>query len=363
MEKNHNPNTWSELPLDLLNLVFKRLSLVNFQRAKSVCSTRYSVSRQCVPERQIALLILFPKEDNTDNSTCKLFNPDEKDKLYKMQDLGVEFAKSVCRATYGSWLLMQDSKYHLYILNIFTRKRINLPPVESQLGMVKIERTIYDWFHFSHGHYSFSLSSPVFWIDEESKDYIVMWGLGVYCVVYAKKGDTSWNQIPQTSYFYDMVYKDHKLYFLSSTGTFQILDFSEEMDNKTSKVVCLLDRKLVVTVTGKALKVAKMWRPTYRTWSFRVFKISSSGYEKLDSLGDEALLLDLGITVLASDVEGFKRNSIYFSCRPSGGYETNASDLFLFNLETQKMELLHKFDCSSLQLYRSRWFLPSLTHT
>ncbi|VYS63517.1 unnamed protein product [Arabidopsis thaliana] len=363
MEKNHNPNTWSELPLDLLNLVFKRLSLVNFQRAKSVCSTRYSVSRQCVPERQIALLILFPKEDNTDNSTCKLFNPDEKDKLYKMQDLGVEFAKSVCRATYGSWLLMQDSKYHLYILNIFTRERINLPPVESQLGMVKIERTIYDWFHFSHGHYSFSLSSPVFWIDEESKDYIVMWGLGVYCVVYAKKGDTSWNQIPQTSYFYDMVYKDHKLYFLSSTGTFQILDFSEEMDNKTSKVVCLLDRKLVVTVTGKALKVAKMWRPTYRTWSFRVFKISSSGYENLDSLGDEALLLDLGITVLASDVEGFKRNSIYFSCRPNGGYETNASDLFLFNLETQKMELLHKFDCSSLQLYRSRWFLPSLTHT
>lgn len=42
MEKNQNPNTWSDLPLDLLNLVFKRLSFANFRRAKSVCSSWYS---------------------------------------------------------------------------------------------------------------------------------------------------------------------------------------------------------------------------------------------------------------------------------------------------------------------------------
>ncbi|CAH8275752.1 unnamed protein product [Arabidopsis lyrata] len=214
MDKNQNPYSWSELPLDLLNLVFERLRFADFQRAKSVCSSWFSVSTT-VTKNQIPLLILFPEDDN--NSSCTLFNPEEKDRLYKTQDLGVGFAKSVCRATYGSWLLMQDSKYNLYILNLFTRERIELPSVESQLGMVKVERIIDDGFHIIQDERKsedMSIRSPVFCIDEESKDYLVLWGLGGCCVVYAKKGDTSWNQNLNISDCCDMVYKDHTLYFL-----------------------------------------------------------------------------------------------------------------------------------------------------
>ncbi|EOA18100.1 hypothetical protein CARUB_v10006558mg [Capsella rubella] len=388
MEKNRNPKTWSELPLDLLTSVFERLSFVNFQRAKSVCSSWYSASRQSVPKKQIyPWLILFPKDKNNNNSSsCTLlFNPQEKDKLYKTQDHGVEFAQSVCIATYGSWLLMQDPKYHLYILNLFTGGRINLPPVESQLGMVKVERTINDWFRFSHHDYvspyeAMSIISPVFWIDEESKDYVVVWAIEDGCVVSAKKGDTSWNQIPKTFDCCDMVYKDHKLYFLSNKDNLRVLDFSGGMENKTFKVVsfCILgscpvqsnnlwcwyvtETKLVVTVTRKVLKVEKLWRPGSRYWSFRVYKIPSSEFyghcEIVDSLGDEAMLLDLGITVPASDIEGFNKNSIYFGF----SHERKTTNVCLFNLETQKMELLHKLDCSPLQLSRARWFLPSFTH-
>ncbi|CAF2149134.1 unnamed protein product [Brassica rapa subsp. trilocularis] len=32
----------------------------------------------------------------------------------------------------------------LYVVNLFTNERINLPSVESQLGMVKVERTLDD---------------------------------------------------------------------------------------------------------------------------------------------------------------------------------------------------------------------------
>ncbi|CAL9226400.1 unnamed protein product, partial [Arabidopsis halleri] len=364
-------NSWSEIPTDLLNLVFERLNFADFQRAKSVCSSWFSISTT-VTKNQIPLVILFP-ENNNDRS-CTLFNPEEKDRLYKTQDLGVGFAKSVCRATYGSWLLMQDSKYNLYILNLFTRERIELPSVESQLGMVKVERTIDDGFHIIQDERKsqyMSIRSPVFCIDEESKDYLVLWGLGDRCVVYAKKGDTLWNQIPNTSDSSDMVYKDHTLYFLSNAGTFQILYLSGERDNKTFKQVhflrnpwCVAKTKLVVTVTGKVLEVKRTWIPESRTWSFGVLKISSSGllkkYKNVDSLGDEAMLLDLGITVPANENDqGFSRNSIYFS----GSHEKSTSDIFLFNLETQKMELLHKFDYSSLQLSRARWFLPCFTHT
>ncbi|KAG7541869.1 F-box domain [Arabidopsis thaliana x Arabidopsis arenosa] len=392
MEKNQNPNTWSELPLDLLNLVFKRLSFANFRQAKSVCSSWYSASKQCVPKNQIPWLMLFPKDKNS--NSCTFFNPEDKDFLYKTQDLGVEFAKSVCIATYGSWLLMQDSKYNLYILNPFTKESIDLPSVESQQpAMVKVERTIDDDFitFGDHNHVKLfkgnnTVRTPVFWIDEKTKDYIALWGLGYWCVVYAKKGDKLWNQIPEIILdSLDMVYKDHKLYSFSYRDLFTILDFSGEIPRQTfqrfmhvyrfewlsprsrqlSNSWCLAETKLVVTVTGDVLLVERMLRPRSRIQSFNVYKFYSSGnffdkYELADSLGDEAMLLDLGITVLANEVEGLNRNSIYFS----DSHDTTTKDLYVFNYETRKMEPLHKFDFDCLLLELSaRWFLPSFLHT
>ncbi|KAL9287701.1 putative F-box protein [Arabidopsis thaliana] len=397
MEKWHNPsspkrlrgdtpNSWSELPLDLLTAVFERLSYANFQRAKSVCSSWHSGSRQSVPI-QIPWLILFPEYDN--NNSCTLFNPEEKGQVYKMKDLGVEFSKSVCTATYGSWLLMRDPLYNLYILNLFTHERVNLPPFESQLGMVKIERTIYDWFH-STLHYNgkeyhkrIRILSTVFWIDEKTKDYVVIWGLGSSCVVYSKKGDKCWNQIPETSNCHHMVYKDHKLYFSTSTYKyeFRIFDFSREIPQQIFQGYVIMqgltlnrhrgqpgypfatiDTKLVVTVTGDVLKVDRIVEKETRICRFfDVYKVYSSGsykkYEKVESLGDEAILLDLGITMLANDTVGLLGNSIYFSGTHTKSKVIN--DTFIFSLETQKMDPVHKFDCSSAQLSSAPWFLPS----
>ncbi|CAL9226403.1 unnamed protein product [Arabidopsis halleri] len=175
-----------------------------------------------------------------------------------------------------------------------------------------------------------------------------------------------------------MVYKDHKLYFSSSENIFTILDFSGEvpqqifqcgMDllirmslgrrcHRLSNSWFVDETKLVVTVTGNVLRVQRMLRPRSGIQSFRVCKVFPK-YEEVDSLGDEALLLDLGVTVLVNEVEGLHRNSIYFS----GSHGKKKNGIFIFNFETKKMELLQKFDCSSVQLSRARWFLPSLTHT
>ncbi|KAL1201731.1 putative F-box protein [Cardamine amara subsp. amara] len=391
-KKKHNPNShkrlkrdtfnsWSELTLDLLNLVLERLSFANFQRAKSVCSSWYSASRQCVPKSQIPWLLLFP-ENNNENS-CTLFNPEEKEKLYKTQDFGVEFTKSGCIATYGSWFLMQDPQYNLYIMNIFTRERIDLPSVESQLGMVKVERTMQNWFRILNYHngsrFLFSgmgmdVRSPVFWIDDKTKDYVVIWGLGSWSLVYSKKGDKLWNQIPDISDCLCMIYKDHKLYFFSCENILTIIDFSREVPQQTfvSGMLLLLhvfdiatpdysgvvESKFVVTVTGDILKVEKIRSARSKTYNLRVFKVYSPGFlekhELINSLGDESVLFDQGITVLANDTNGVIRNSIYFS-----DYGKNTNDIFLFNLKTQKTKLLHTFDCSLGQFSRAQWFLPT----
>ncbi|CAB79172.1 putative protein [Arabidopsis thaliana] len=428
MERKHNPNSWSDLPHDLLNLVFERLSFANFNRARSVCSSWYSASRQSVPKNQIHWLILFPEDNNNkNNSSCTLFNPDEKDKLYKTQHLDEEFAKSVCRATYGSWFLMVDPLFNLYILNLFTRERINLHPVELlwkdyELGVSSRNRMK------SRGG---NVRSPVFWIDEITKDYVVLWGLRDWCVFYSKKGDTSWNQIPQTPDCYRLRYKDHKLYFQGYFSSFKIFDLSGEIPQQTFDSLVFVDHchfrrwvlystlvvtltgkvlnvekmmdcsftvfeftlvnehhvqvfadtckylvfghrfyrlsdswvvdetKLVVTVTGNILRVQRMLRPWSGIQSFRVCKVFPK-YEEVNSLGDEAMLLDLGITVSANEVEGLRRNSIYFS----GIHGEKTNQILIFNIERKNMELLQKLDGSSAhQLSRARWFLPSLTHT
>ncbi|ESQ43604.1 hypothetical protein EUTSA_v10013780mg [Eutrema salsugineum] len=382
-KKQHNPNShklprrdsssnsWSELLPELLNSVFERLGFADSRRAESVCSSWYSAARRCVSKKQSPWLILLPDEDDNRNShSCTLFNPDEKGKLYKRRDQGVEFAQS-CLATYGSWLFMLDHWYNFFFLNLFTHERINLPPLESQLGATKLERISDGWFRISDDIITndISMQSPVFWIDEQTKDYVVLWGLGKWCVVYSKKGDKFWNQIPlvYSPGYSHMVYKDHKLYyilndffgFFGSSSCIKIFDFSGEIPQESfqggvtpnssllhpTKTRRISDRKLVVTVTGDVLKVEKWVNPMTRIWSFCVYK---------------AMLFDLGITVLANDdIQGFKRNSIYYSiiCR-----EKNTTQICLFNLETQKMEPLHKFDCSSTQqLSRARWFLPSFT--
>ncbi|CAA7058438.1 unnamed protein product [Microthlaspi erraticum] len=366
----------SDLPIDLLNLVFKRLSFPNFQRAKSVCRFWHSASRQSVPKHsQFFWLVLFPKENNNNNnsSSCTLFNPEEADKLYRTQDLGLEFAKSFCMATYGSWFLMRDPRQNLYIVNIFTHERINLPPVESQLGRIKIKRTVDDGFRITaHGvGYKFIriiIQSPVLWIDEKTKDYIVLWKVSESCIVYSRKGETSWKQIHVTWDCCSMFYKDHKLYLLGFSSYFKIFDFSGAIPQQTSSGVIgegfhlthlergVVATKLVVTVTGQILKIEKI-RMNSKAWSFRVFKMVSSGLfkkqEVVSSMGDETLLFDQGITVLANDTDVFIRDSIYFSL--------NETDIFVFHLKTQKTEPLHKFDRSSAQFSGARWFLPSFT--
>lgn len=226
--------------------MLERLDFADSRRAESVCSSWYSAAKRCVAKKQIPWLILLPDEDDKiNNHWCKLFNPGEKDKLYKIRDEDVEFANSYCLATYGNWLFMVDYWYNLYLLNIFTHERIDLPPVESQLGTTKLERTLKGWFCISNGHRKRNhkdiiIVSPVFWIDEHTKEYLVLWGFGEWCVAYSKKGDTFWNQIqiPVDYGCSHMVYKDQKLYYLlkdyiGSNGFIKIFDFSGEIPRET----------------------------------------------------------------------------------------------------------------------------------
>lgn len=261
---------------------------------------------------------------------CLLFNPEEKEKVYRIQDLGVEFVSSHCLAIYGSWPFMKDPRYNLYIMNLFTRERINLPSVEAEFGRIKIERTIDDMFrikiddeYFHYPEKDIHIELPILWIDEKTKDYVVMWLMQrrYPCLVYCRNGDNLWKHA--INYYSDMVYKDHKIYLYNSSRDVKVLEFSGDIPRQIFETHVNYDEgiekgmperiypelgdvwhikrtHLVVTLTGETLRVKSMIWSHLDVWSFRIYKLNSSNtdWEKLTSLGDEAVLLDQGITVL-----------------------------------------------------------------
>ncbi|CAF2026464.1 putative F-box protein At5g66830 [Brassica napus] len=319
-----NLHCWSELPLDLMRLVFDRLGFADFERARTVCPSWYSASRQSKPNNQIPWMFLIQKDKNYG----LLFNPEEKDKVYKTQDLGNDFGKSYCVATYRSWLLMitytrEVYLYNPYIFDLLTRQRINLPSFESDYGLI----------------------SPVLWIDEKTKDYLVIGMFDEDNAVSIKKGDTSGKPITQLQFpciyeCYNMVYKDHNIYcldhykltifYFSGHVPSQVFEISVDgCVNRTvagairhpgtipcKRYLACYKNSMVVTVDGDVLILNSVRESMSYIWDFKIYKMGSSTgskWEEIFSLGDEAILLELGITVLAKDIEGIKRNSIYFN--------------------------------------------------
>ncbi|XP_010458121.2 PREDICTED: probable F-box protein At4g22165 [Camelina sativa] len=409
--KRRNCLYWSELPPDLIHSVLQRLSLRDLQRAKSICSAWLSASRSCLPKSQDPWLIIFPNnnEDDMNMNRCKLFNPEEKDKLYSIsQDLGVG---GVCVATYGCWLLMRNPLFNLYMVNLLTGQRIDLPPVESQRGKTKLERIVDDKFHatqltgssqyYEADSIGLEINSPGLWIDEEARDYLVIfsfkiptWPFDTQCAVICKKGDHSWREFPDGSPCSDMVYKHHKLY-VYRYGAIQIFDFSgdsliplkapetdavyvapfsfDDFRHESCLGLCDFEKtSIVVTVSGHVLMVVSVVT-LFETWSFRIYKMCSctKKWERLLYLDGEAILLDLGVTVPAIDFEGINDNSIYFSGLGindssiyfSGlGQDDKEDDIFIFNLKEETIKRPHQSVSSSLLYSCARWFLPGFSY-
>lgn len=384
---------WSELCPDVLRCVLERLSFTDLSRAKSVCSSWHSASRGCLPKRnQIPWLILFPR--NEEDNRCVLFVPDDRDKVYRTRDLGLDFVRSCCLATYGSWLLMMDIHYNLNILNPLTGERIDLPLTEYNKTLLAQDPSP---FLFDMKLEDMRPSLACLWIDDISKDYIVVSKM-VEELVFTKKGDHTWRRICPT---YDgwqgeqLVYehKAQKLYFLRCGNGVKIWCLSGDdpqqvfedyapieyvfwdflPDRSKDEELYLKEEELYVeeyvdsrlniavsTVSGQVLKVANAVQKSKR-WLFRVYKMHpiKLTWEVVDSLGDEALILDMGITVVAKDIPGIKRNLIYFSGLDYG--RENPDHIFVYDLTTHKIEPLPQCVFSPIHFSDARWFFPGFS--
>ncbi|CAE5966012.1 unnamed protein product [Arabidopsis arenosa] len=296
-------------------------------------------------------------------------------------------ARSRCLASSGSWFLMLDHKLDFHLLNLFTREMILLPPLESIDGCpMEFVRTCDSkvWVTLNNENkandsgrkrtsYTVShlrIDKGVLWVDEESRDYLVVWNYDGL-LAYHKKGDddnNSWKVLEplKNQQCVDMVCKESKLYVLSDTRV-TVLDFSRDGSPIKCASFKSLDcrrsffpKNLAVTLSGQVLIVINNGRRSSSICFFDVYKMDPKSLEwrKINSIGDEALLFDLGITVAAKD--GVLKNCIYFYTavpyQSRGSFVRNAdSGIRVYHIRTKNVVQVYQPALTASSPISFRW--------
>ncbi|KAL1212629.1 F-box protein [Cardamine amara subsp. amara] len=405
-----NSGGWSELPMDILRSVFERMSFVDFHRAKIVCLNWYLCSKQTLPRKTGSpWMILFPEDDG-----CVLYNPDEARVYRTKRDFsGIRFL-----ANSRNWFLVLDSKSNLYIIDVFSEKRFNLPPLESiKSGHFSLKRVRDKEFNFRlYKNYAGYLTynnvvdlRGILWVDEKKEEYIVAWFLDSHAtfIAFCKNGEHHHRTIPT---FIDVdvelqgardivLWGRDTLYVYTTLLYIRLVDLSGQEGYKDVsssdkspfslrsppsdfEIVEALpyrargrisrNKNIAVTTSGEVLLVESIiyGYGTTKHMIFHLYKkdpnpnpddilYNLNSLVEVDSLGDDAILLDLGITLHADhSTLGIEPNFIYFTLhdRVDCPREHSYLNICVFNLGTKTLKRFPEL--SNLKLKDARWFLP-----
>ncbi|KAJ0248658.1 F-box domain-containing protein [Hirschfeldia incana] len=403
-----DPGRWSDLPVDILGSLLERLSFIDFHRAKTVCSNWYLCSKQTLgPKDRSPLLLLSPEEGG-----CLLYNPEE-DRVYVPRR---DFSGCRFLGNSGKWFLVADSQSNLYIVDVFSDEKIDLPRLElvSDEGCVHNLEPLGDDGDFVEnlvgGNFNGSrkpaedLRGRV-WVDEKTGDYVVVCRFDRCDYMrFCKKGDDRYREI-QTRVGVtvmlkgqaDMVLSGYNLYVFTPRCSLRQIDLSgkdgfedvtkqpmytwykpypsaEEEERMRAYKYISESYNIAVTRSGEVLLVHNYTYESTTTFEkhrmFRVYKRQLKNLEdpetykprlvEVDSLGDEALFLDLGITVPADTTLGIEPNSIYFTRDDRFRLmPLSFLDICVYNLATKNINRFPTLSSNLEKIKDAQWFIPS----
>ncbi|EFH39300.1 hypothetical protein ARALYDRAFT_333130 [Arabidopsis lyrata subsp. lyrata] len=344
MSKVHD---WSKLCDDLLRSILEGLNTTkDFHRASSVCSNWYTISRTC--KRPINL---FPWQILFKENSTLLFVPEE-NKNHEIQHPGIDFSDRYVLTSCSNWLLMIDYNVDFFLINVFTRERINLPSIESSIiGLGQA--------HFVEPTDIISAKKQAcLWIDETTKDYVVAWSYNQYHLFINKKGDDSWSSLEDTKCVYIACNKDYKLYVYTLDSCIKIFDISgdspEEIVEENPYRNHPFCFRLLVAVTsfGEVLMIVSL-KGLENKRLFYIYKMNleKSNWERVDSLGGEMLIFGHGVTIRApmKDISSLS-DSIFFSGEDlwPGSYP--------YNPNTTLLRCVRSYDKYNHMI---SWFVPA----
>ncbi|XP_048334088.1 putative F-box protein At4g22660 isoform X2 [Ziziphus jujuba] len=315
-------SNWSELQMELLDLIIKRLdAIVDIIRFKAVCSKWYRAAQLYMTSP----LLMLPS-DKKEADDCRFFSVAE-NKIYKINNVFEGFHGAWCVGSSHGWLVILDKETKPHLLNPFSGAKVQLPFINTLLP--------YQELHLGK---SFCI--------------VVIYGLSSQRLAFCMPGDSTWTRFGGDDHEYlDIICHNGMLYSLSSKGLIEIWDFHGPSPKKVfvfelSTTVCqfleaqtrFLD-KIAFLIESKGDLLFVLMLQSER--EFAIYKLDYSGkiWIPVETLRDQALFISENecMSVSTRNFPKLRENSIYFinSVKYSkiGRYNVG-----VFNFEEKKID-------------------------
>ncbi|KAJ3701024.1 hypothetical protein LUZ61_004729 [Rhynchospora tenuis] len=322
---------WSELHTDVLQHLTSFLSLPDLRRFGAVCRNWHSVARQNRhPPRQLPWLVL-----GEDDATHKhKFFSLEEDRTYLI-DIPDLHGQHLCGSSFG-WLFTVDVQLNFHLLNPFTRKCYDLPPLP----------------HYSLYDIRRHMLVPKAILDRDpshSSDFKVLMMYGSEKkLAFWKLGDPTWTLIQDTSiWFHDIIFFKEDFYAVGTCNCYNEIYLVNTGPSPCAKRVGPLvkDRDAVAYLVDymEELLIVQRYRKVlfeeqlYITKKIVIFKIDLEQGKFYEYKPIEGYSVFMGanscVTVDPSKYPGCKKNALYLTDTPNNiSGERGFKDLWIYDM-------------------------------
>ncbi|KAE8698325.1 putative Adenine nucleotide alpha hydrolases-like superfamily protein [Hibiscus syriacus] len=338
-----------ELPAHILRSIFNRLRFNDLVQAKSVCCSWNLLGDELTSK--MPWLMLPSKKQVEEDDGIKVNNNGyhgflnlKENRLYSLKTAPKEFSECCCIGSSHGWLVFLQEKAVPFLFNPFKQLRIELPSVDRQLGLEKMDI-------ICHRNHLYALSD---------KNSIEVWDLHIGGNHVKKKSDFVF-AFPDKSLAKEKSFRDvctSGFYLVESCGDllFVVRFIGDYVDWDGT----LLHEQDHLTQDSNHPKVCP-----YRTFLFHVYKMDFKELKwvEMDTLGDRALFL--GRNQLASvSTRCFlncEKDCIYFSddCweRIDEDYLYGGHDMGIYNLKDGSLKPVFEFSSDKIQP-QPCWVIP-----
>ncbi|XP_027343468.1 probable F-box protein At4g22165 [Abrus precatorius] len=286
---------WSQMPKDIVEMFYKQLAIPDQVGFSKVCKAWHSSTSNKAKLHVPDTPWLITNDDTS--SLFKIFSSTHR-KTYKILKPFKPSGGSFIAGSFKGWLVIR-SPVKVFILNLFSKFRIELPPQTTMPDFLKPKR---DKPIVSDFPLVFAISTC------ESLNPVTV-AAATFCgdLVWCKIGDRDWKGYSGDDQYRNLTFHNDKLYAITQDGikidTFRVDESESRVLLKVGSITCpsasvaLSDHvDMYLVESNKSLLVLKRYYERSRiqgpTIGFDVFKVQeNSEVVNVNGLGDQALFV------------------------------------------------------------------------
>ncbi|THU67393.1 hypothetical protein C4D60_Mb05t24170 [Musa balbisiana] len=221
---------WSELPIDIFDLIHGKLSIPYYIRFGAICkqwNLALELKYRCPPKPQSPWLML-PGESNT---TAEFFSVAD-NKVYQIPCPKPMIRRRICIGSSHGWLITVDESSNMHLMNPLTGAQFPLPPVttlpfvegvhdsQGRADSTAIDRRPPHTYSLQDARRIMFHKAIISAAPDEGSGFAVMMICNIWrALAFARAEDKAWTYIDTPDSFTDVIYHRDKFYTISYLGT------------------------------------------------------------------------------------------------------------------------------------------------